>query len=330
MKSRNLNRFITEYLSYLLLAVIMVLPLAIHSPYYFHIMILSGIYSILAIGLNIITGYCGQINLGMAGFYAVGAYTSAILATRLGLSFWLTLPASALTAAIAGFVIGVPALKVKGGVYLVLVTVSFAGIVRVILNQWVSLTKGPMGIVGIPAPQVGKFTFFERVHWFYLVYAVVLLVTFLASRLVNSRIGRSFVALRESEVSAQSIGINPAFYKVLAFVYSAALAGVAGSLYAHYMTTVSPDVFDFNLSVLALMMIVVGGIGSIPGSILGGVALAIVPEWLRAFGSFQTIVYALGVILAVIFLPTGLLTLGVNATQFLASRLSRPRAEGRA
>ncbi|MGE5553750.1 MAG: branched-chain amino acid ABC transporter permease [Betaproteobacteria bacterium] len=330
MKQHDLNRFTTEYLAYLLLAVIMLLPLIIHSPYYFHIMILSGIYIILAIGLNIITGYCGQINLGMAGFYAVGAYTSAVLATRLGLSFWLALPASALTAAITGFVIGVPALKVKGGVYLVLVTVSFAGIVRVILNQWVSLTKGPMGIVGIPAPQIGKFVFFARPHWFYLVYAVVLLVTFLASRLVNSRIGRSFVALRESEVSAQSIGINPAFYKVLAFVYSAALAGVAGSLYAHYMTTVSPDVFDFNLSVLALMMIVVGGIGSIPGSILGGVALAIVPEWLRAFGSFQTIVYALGVILAVIFLPTGLLTLGINATQFLAGRFSQPRAEGRA
>ena len=329
MKPINRNQFVTGYLSYVLLAVIGLLPVVIRSPYYYHVMILSGIYVILAIGMNIITGYCGQINLGMAGFYAVGAYTSAILSTRLGLSFWLAVPLSAVTAALAGVVVGVPALKVRGGVYLVLVTVSFAGIVRVILNQWVSLTRGPMGIVGIPAPQVGQFVFFERLHWFYLTYTFVLVITFLATRLVNSRIGRSFVALRESEASAQSIGINPAFYKVLAMVCSAALAGVAGSLYAHYMTTVSPDVFDFNLSVLALMMIVVGGIGSIPGSILGGVALAIVPELLRAFENFQTIAYGLLVILAVIYLPTGLFTLGVNAVQFLITRFARPRAEGR-
>ena len=144
----------------------------------------------------------------------------------------------------------------------------------------------------------------------------------LSNHLVNSRIGRSLVAVRESEVSAQSIGVCPEYYKVLAMVCSAALAGVAGSLYAHYMTTVSPDVFDFNLSVQALMMIVVGGIASIPGSIIGGIALAIVPEWLRVFGRFQIIAYAILIILTVIYLPTGLLSLGQNAVEFAKSWLS--------
>jgi branched-chain amino acid transport system permease protein len=238
-------------------------------------------------------------------------------------SFWLALPLSAAAAAIAGIVVGLPALKVRGGVYLVLVTVSFAGIIQVILNQWVSLTKGPMGIVGIPAPRIAGFEISSLVQWFYLTYFFVVLVTLFSTRLVHSRIGRSFVAVRESETSAQSIGINLAFYKVLAFLISAALAGLAGAIYAHYMTTISPDVYGFNLSVLVLMMIVVGGISSIPGSILGGVTLAIVPELLRAFGSFQMIVYGLGIILSTIFLPSGLLALGVNSIQFFGNKLSQ-------
>ena len=313
----------TNYCSYCFLAVIMVVPLVFTNPYFSHILILGGIYIILALGQNIVTGYCGQIHLGMAGFYAIGSYTSAILCTRLGVSFWLALPLSAAAAAIAGIVVGLPALKVRGGVYLVLVTVSFAGIIQVILNQWVSLTKGPMGIVGIPAPRIAGFEISSLVQWFYLTYFFVVLVTLFSTRLVHSRIGRSFVAVRESETSAQSIGINLAFYKVLAFLISAALAGLAGAIYAHYMTTISPDVYGFNLSVLVLMMIVFGGISSIPGSILGGVTLAIVPELLRAFGSFQMIVYGLGIILSTIFLPSGLLALGVNSIQFFGNKLSQ-------
>jgi branched-chain amino acid transport system permease protein len=180
-----------------------------------------------------------------------------------------------------------------------------------------------MGIVGIPAPRIAGFEISSLVQWFYLTYFFVVLVTLFSTRLVHSRIGRSFVAVRESETSAQSIGINLAFYKVLAFLISAALAGLAGAIYAHYMTTISPDVYGFNLSVLVLMMIVVGGISSIPGSILGGVTLAIVPELLRAFGSFQMIVYGLGIILSTIFLPSGLLALGVNSIQFFGNKLSQ-------
>ena len=317
MKSKHHENFITHVLPFILIGIIALVPLLTRDPYLLHILVLGGIYVILAIGMNIITGYCGQINLGMAGFFAVGAYTSALLTSRLSLSFWLALPISALVAGIAGVLVGVPALKVRGGVYLVLITTSFAGIVQVILNQWVSLTKGPMGIVGIPAPAIGNVLIYERIHWFYLTYAIVAVIVFLAIRLVGSRIGRSFVALRESETSAQSIGISPAFYKVLAFVCSAVLAGIAGSIYAHYMTTISPDAFGFNLSVLALIMIVVGGIGSIPGSIVGGVTMALFPEWLRALGPYQSVAYAVGIILAVVFLPKGLLMMGVDAVQLI-------------
>lgn len=328
MKNKQNGVFATRSLPFILLGAIALLPLAMRDPYMLHILVLGGIYVILAIGMNIITGYCGQINLGMAGFFAVGAYTSALVTTRLSVSFWLALPISALTAAIAGVFVGVPALKVKGGVYLVLITTSFASIVQVILNQWVSLTKGPMGMVGIPSPSIGKLVFYDRLHWFYLIYAVVFIVVWLAVRLVGSRIGRSFVALRESETSAQSIGISPAYYKVLAFVCSAVLGGIAGSLYAHYMTTISPDAFGFSLSVLALVMIVVGGVGSIPGSIVGGIALAVVPEWLRVLGPFQSVAYAAGIVLAVVFLPKGLLALGVDAARFLKTRLSATGNKG--
>ena len=315
MKAKYQENFVTHILPFILLGIIAMVPLLFRDPYLMHILVLGGIYIILAIGMNIITGYCGQINLGMAGFFAVGAYTSALLTTRLSMSFWLALPIAALVAAVAGIVVGVPALKVRGGVYLVLITTSFAGIVQVILNQWVYLTKGPMGIVGIPAPAIGKLVIYDRLHWFYLTYVMVAVIVFLAIRLVGSRIGRCFIALRESETSAQSIGISPAFYKVLAFVCSAVLAGIAGAIYAHYMTTISPDAFGFNLSVLALIMIVVGGIGSIPGSIVGGVALAIFPEWLRALGSYQSVAYAVGIILAIVFLPKGLFMMGVDAAQ---------------
>lgn len=325
--SRSAPGFVSRNLAYLILAPVMLLPVVVRSPYFVHVLILGGIYAILAIGQNLVTGYCGQIHLGMAGFYGIGAYTSAVLTTQFGFRFWSALPAALALSAIAGLVVGIPALKVRGGVYLVLVTVSFAGIVQVCLNQWVAVTKGPMGIVGIPPPSIVGFDVDGLTCWFYLTYSALLLVTAAALQLVRSRIGRSFVAVRESEVSAQSIGINPAFYKVLAFVLSAVLAGLAGSIYAHYMSTVSPDVFGFSLSVVVLVMIVVGGVASIPGSIVGGIALAILPELLRAFGAGQMVLYGLIVVLATVFLPTGLLDLGLSSLDLLSRALGRGARE---
>lgn len=299
----------------------------IGDPYVSHIMIIGGIYGFMAIGLNIVTGLCGQINLGMAGFYAIGSYTSALLAVKLGISFWISFPVAIVFSAVAGLLIGYPALKVRGGVYLVLITTSFASIIQTILTQWVSLTNGPMGVVGITPPSIFGFSIRRLNHWMVLVYLLLFVAMVLAMRIENSRIGRSLKAIRESDTSAQSLGINLSYYKILAFVISAAFGGAGGSLYAHYMTTVSPDIYNMSLSVLALTMIVIGGIGSIPGSILGGIIVAILPESLRFLGSWQMVIYSLLIVLATIFLKRGVLGAGMDAVHFFKKVLGGRREQ---
>lgn len=286
------------------------------NPYVMHIVIIGGIYSFMAIGLNIVTGLCGQINLGMAGFYAIGSYTSALLATKLGVSFWISFPLAIILSAVAGFIIGYPALKVRGGVYLVLVTVSFASLIQTIITQWVSLTNGPMGVIGIPRPSIFGFTFKKLNHWLILIYLILALALLIALRVEKSRIGRSFKAIRESDTSAVSLGINISYYKILAFVMSAAFGGAGGALYAHYMTTVSPDIYSMSLSVLTLTMIVIGGVGAIKGSILGGVLVAVIPEALRFLGQYQLVVWSLIVVVIAITLKRGLLGAGLDAVEF--------------
>ncbi len=299
-----------------ILVLFVVVVFAFGNPYTLHIVIIGGIYSFLAIGLNVVTGLCGQINLGMAGFYAIGSYASALLATRMGLSFWVSFPLAIVISAIAGFVIGYPALKVRGGVYLVLVTTSFASLIQTIITQWVSLTNGPMGIIGIKGPSVFGFKIKKLNHWLILVYSLLLIALLIATRIEKSRIGRSFKAIRESDTSAQSLGINISYYKILAFVMSAAFGGAGGALYAHYMTTISPDIYTMSLSVLALTMIVIGGVGTIPGSVLGGVIVAVLPEMLRFLGSWQLVIWSLLTVSAAIFLKKGLLGAGLDAVQF--------------
>jgi branched-chain amino acid transport system permease protein len=293
------------------------IPLFLKNPYLLHILVLSGIYSILAIGLNILTGFCGQINLGIAGLYAIGAYTGALVNLHYGLSFWWAVAISVIFTGIVGLLIGFPALKVKGGVYLVLVTIGFAEIVKVILFQWSDLTRGPMGLVGITPPQFGKFVFALPEHWYYLTLIFLGLTMFTAERIVHSRIGRSFIAIRESDQAAQSMGINLTYYKMLAMGITGICAGLAGALYSFYMTTISPDIFNFNLSVQILMIIVVGGMANIKGSIVGALVMTVLPEWLRGFGQFQMILYALGVMLFIIFLPNGIFGMGLNLKEFL-------------
>ncbi|MDY4610215.1 MAG: branched-chain amino acid ABC transporter permease [Sphaerochaetaceae bacterium] len=179
-----------------------------------------------------------------------------------------------------------------------------------------SLTNGPMGVVGIASPSLFGFTVRTLNQWMVLVYILLFVAMIIAMRIERSRIGRSLKAIRESDTSAQSLGINLAYYKILAFIISAAFGGAGGSLYAHYMTTVSPDIYNMNLSVLALTMIVIGGVGSIPGSILGGLVIAILPESLRFLGSWQMVIYSLLIVMATIFLKHGLLGGGVDVYQF--------------
>ncbi len=282
------------------------LPLWLASPYFLHVVIMAGIFGVLALSLNLLLGYTGQLSLGHAAFFGIGAYASALLTLRLEWSFWLALPGAVALAALAGWLIGRLALKLRGA-YFVLVTISFAGVVALVSVNWMELTNGPLGLPGVPAPTLGPWSLRGKRAYYYLVLAAVLLAYLVCRRLVGSRIGRAFVALRENEALAESVGVNVTHYLVLAAVVSAAMAGLAGSLYAHYTRFVSPEVFLFSYTVTMVIMVVAGGKGTLAGPLVGALIFTVLPEALRAVVSWQWQMLAYGVLLVllVVFLPRG-------------------------
>ncbi|MGE5623575.1 MAG: branched-chain amino acid ABC transporter permease [Methanocella sp.] len=295
-------------------AALLALPLVLEQ-YAIHILVLTGIYIILSVGLSLVSGFAGQLSLGQAAFYAVGAYTAALLAVNFGAPFWVGAIAATIMAALVGILLGLPTLRLSG-VYLTVATVGFGEIVRMILMNWVSLTRGPMGIRGIPPAAFGSLVLAAPAQFYYLVVFSAALALFIAYRIIHSRVGRAFVAIADKEIAAQTVGINPTFYKTLAFVLSAAFAGFAGSLYAHYIGYLHPDAFTQAESVLAVTIIVIGGVRSLGGIV--GAALILVPamEYLRAFSEYRLIVYAALLILSLIFMPDGI----GGVTQWLLDR----------
>ena len=283
------------------------LPLWIANAYFLHVVIMAGIFGVLASSLNLLLGYTGQLSLGHAAFFGIGAYASALLTLRWEWSFWLALPAAVLAAGIAGWAIGRLALKLRGA-YFVLVTISFAGVIALISINWMDLTNGPLGLPGVPAPELGPWSLRTKSAYYYLVLAAVVLAYEVCRRLVDSRIGRAFVALRENEALAESVGVDGTRYLVLAAVVSAGLAGLAGSLYAHYTRFVSPEVFLFTYTVTMVIMVVAGGKGTLAGPLVGAVLFTVLPEALRAATSWQWQMLAYGLILVVLvfFLPRGI------------------------
>ncbi len=282
-------------------------PLWLANPYYVHILIMAGIFAILALSLNLLLGYTGQLSLGHAAFFGIGAYTSALLTLRLGWSFWLGLPAGVGLAAAAGWAIGRLALKLRGA-YFVLVTISFAGVIALVAQNWMDLTNGPLGLPGVPAPELGPWSLRTKGAYYELVLAAAALAWLVCRRLVRSRIGRALVALRENEPLAESVGVDATHYLVLAAVVSAALAGLAGVLYAHYTRFVSPEVFLFTYTVTMVIMVVAGGKGTLAGPLVGALLFTALPEALRETVSWQwqMLAYGLILVLLVFFLPRGI------------------------
>ena len=283
------------------------LPLWLPSAYHLHIVIMAGIFGVLALSLNLLLGYTGQLSLGHAAFFGVGAYTSALLTLKLEWSFWPALAVAVGLAGAAGFFIGRLALKLRGA-YFVLVTISFAGVISLVSVNWIELTNGPLGLPGVPAPALGPWSLRTKTAYYYLVLAAVALSYAVCRRLVRSRIGRALVALRENEALAESIGVDVTHYLVLAAVVSAAMAGLGGSLYAHYTRFVSPEVFLFTYTVTMVIMVVAGGKGTLAGPLVGAVLFTVLPEALRAVASWQWQMLAYGVLLValVFFLPRGI------------------------
>jgi branched-chain amino acid transport system permease protein len=287
-------------------------PFWVWNPYHLHTLIMAGIFAVLALSLNLLLGYAGQLSLGHAAFFGIGAYASALLTLKLEWSPWLGLLAAILLPALAGFGIGWLALKLRGA-YFVLLTISFAGVVSLVSVNWMDLTNGPLGLPGIPPvdlalPGLGAVSLRSKGAYYYLVLAAVILAYAACHRLVHSRAGRALVALRENETLAESVGIDSTHYLVLAAVVSAGMAGAGGGLYAHYTRFVSPEVFLFTYTVTMVIMVVAGGKGTLAGPVVGAVIFTVLPEALRAVTSWQwqMLLYGLLLIATLVFLPRGI------------------------
>jgi len=259
----------------------------------------------LAVALNLLLGYAGQISLGHAGFFGLGAYLSGILTATYGMNPWLVMPLAAVIVGIVACLLGFPVLKLKGH-YLAMATLGLGIIIYIVFNETVDYTGGPSGLSGIPNLSLAGITFDSDMKNYYLIWGFALTVVLLSVNLVNSRIGRALRAVHDSEVAARVMGVNARLLKVQVFTLSAVICSLAGSLYAHTITFVSPASFGFNFSVELLTMVVIGGLGSIYGSFLGAALLTLLPEFLRAAHDYDIIIYG-GLLMAmVMFMPGGL------------------------
>ena len=314
-----MNRFLRVLLALALIAGLYELPWLFTMDYYLHIFVMSEIYAVLALSLALIVGFAGQVSMGHAAFYGMGAYASAILSTRLGWPFWITFWLSGIFAGAVSYAIGRLVLRLKGHV-LAITTAFFCVLVTVVMNNWIPVTNGPMGIAGIPRPTPLNLAGFRlviesRIHYYYLGLFFVAGVLFVLYRLVNSRLGDAMVAIRENEELARSLGIDAMKSKVFAFTVGGAIAGLAGSFYAHYILFISPVTFTMSESINMLVMVIFGGMSTLFGPVLGAVSLTILPEFLRMAGEMRLVIYGVALVLFIIWLP-----LGVWGT--LRSRLS--------
>ncbi len=295
-----------EIVKFIILVIIVLLaPTLVHEGYLLNVMVFVGIHTILALALNLLLGYAGQISLGQAGFFGLGAYISAILTATHGINPWLAMLAAAVTVTLLAFVVGFPILKLKGH-YLAMATLGLGIIIYIIFNEALDQTGGPSGLSGIPNLSIFGFKFDNDIRNYYLIWAFTLLAMGLSLNLVHSRIGRGLRAINDSEVAARVMGVNARILKVQIFALSAGLSAVAGSLYAHTMTFIAPASFGFNFSVELVTMVIIGGLASVYGSLLGAALLTILPELLRAFQDYDIIVYGLLLVLMTMFMPGGL------------------------
>lgn len=290
----------------LLSAAALLLPFGA-SNYLLDVLTSAILYAILASALNITVGLTGVLVLGFIGFYAIGAYTTGILTAKFALcGFWVALPLSGLAAMLCGVLLGIPTLRLKGD-YLAIVTLGFGEIVRIFLTNLDSLTGGPNGILGIRRPDLGLFRTDSAAAFYYFAFAFLVATVFIVSRIINSRYGRAWVAVRENEMAAAALGIDVFRKHLLSFSISAFFAGIAGSLFAVKQGFISPDSFTFYESVLVLCMVVLGGLGNIAGAVLGAFLLIVVPEFLREFALYRMLIFGAVMIAFMIFRPHGIM-----------------------
>jgi branched-chain amino acid transport system permease protein len=322
-------------IAFLILA--MVLPaLPFISQYLLHIIILIFLYMILALGLNIIPGFNGLLDLGYVGFYGIGAYTAGLLTVHYDMSFVLIVPLAFINGAIWGILLGAPTLRLTGD-YFAIVTFGFSELVVLFLTNEIWLTRGPLGLPGIAPLSIDltflggpKWEFASEIPYYYLVLSMLLVTLFVMRRLRDSRLGRAWFAIRDDEVAAVSCGINLLTYKVIAFATSAAFGAVGGSFFARWMTFLSPDMFKFWESFLILCMIVLGGLGNIWGVMIGAAVLVSLSEILRSLlplvglpVEVRYLAFGLIMVLMMRFRPAGFLPIAAVAAQMKAGQVKR-------
>jgi branched-chain amino acid transport system permease protein len=279
------------------------------------------LYIMLGLGLNIVVGLAGLLDLGYVAFYAVGAYSYALLNYHFGLSFWIALPIGALMGAVFGILLGFPVLRLRGD-YLAIVTLGFGEIIRLVLENWNDFSFGPSGIANISRPSFFGIDLPLRSSAIYLYFLIILLVLFtifVVNRLQHSRIGRAWVALREDEIACQAMGIDKVKTKLAAFALGATWAGMAGVVFAAKTTFINPASFTFHESAMILSIVVLGGMGSIPGVILGALIFILLPEYLRAFSDYRMLLFGAIMVLMMVFRPQGLIS-NTRRTYELKSR----------
>ena len=287
----------------------------VSSTYQTNIMTTALMYVVLGLGLNIVVGQAGLLNLGYVAFYAAGAYTYALLYYHFGVGFWVALPLGALAATILGVLLALPVLRLQGD-YLAIVTLGFGEITRLVLENWNEFSFGPSGISGIPRP--GLFGMEMGMHdatvYLYFLMIILCIVTiFVVNRLQDSRIGRALLALREDEIACQAMGIDKTRVKLTAFALGSTWAGLVGVIFAAKTTFVNPASFTFLESAMILSIVVLGGTGSIIGIIIGALLLILLPEYLRAFSDYRMLLFGLIMVIMMIFRPQGIVT-GVRRT----------------
>jgi branched-chain amino acid transport system permease protein len=310
----NLNVF------YLLLLAFIVIFLCffIKNSYYFLILNLIGLSTMMVVGLNLFMGYAGQISIGHAAFYGIGAYLSGILSTHFNSSVsfsfgipqwcvpWIAIFIAMLCTGSVAYLVGLPTMKLKGN-YLVMATLGFNIIFELVVVEWHSLTGGSNGMAGVPYLRLGNFSFNNDIKCYFLIWGFTLLTLIVSFNLVESRVGRALKAIHGSEVAANMVGINTQRYKVKIFVLSAMVSSLAGSMYAHYVTVITPKSFDASYSIQLVLMVIVGGMGSIWGSLFGAILLVFLSEVFYFLGSLNVVVLGFILVLVMIFLPKGLI-----------------------
>lgn len=285
-------------------------PLVVPSGYFLHLLVLFLIFGTLALSLSIIVGFLGELTLGQAGFFAVGAYASALLSVDQNWPFWFSLPVAGLISGLTGILVGIPSFRLQGP-YFAIVTLGFSQIIGLVITNSTSITRGPMGISRIPAPTLDlpmlpTIRFSTELSYYYLALALLLVTVYVVRRLLASRTGHAIVAIRENAALAQSVGIDLYRYKITAFFISTFIAGIAGAMYAHYVRVITPHLADVYYTSSALIMVVVGGAATISGALIGAFIFTIVPEILRFVEDARLLVFGVILILSIHYMPKGI------------------------